>query len=122
MGRYSSYSTRERQPIKKVETPAIWRGIGFAMILLIPFLAYVGSLAFIEQNNKAHWVPIPTDLIIRGQDPWLIIKILLTFVIAFILYMLFLLITFVMMRLFAPSRLGPMDAPRVAYRGKKKSR
>ncbi len=119
MGKYTSYSTREREPVKKIETHPIWRGIGLGMILLIPFLAYVGTLAFLEQNNLHHWVPVPTDLIIKGQDPWLIIKILLTFVIAFILYALFLLVTFIMNKLFAPSHLGPYDVPRASYRGKK---
>ena len=122
MGKYSSYSTREREPVKKQETHPIWRGVGLAMMLLIPFLSYVGALAFIEENNKAHWVAVPTDLIIRGQDPWLVIKILLTLAIAFVLYALFMLVTFIMMRLFAPPRLGPYDVPRVAYRGKKKVR
>ncbi len=120
MGKYTSYSTRERgEPAKKREVHPIWRGVGFAMMLLIPFLSYVAALAFIEENNKAHWVQVPTDLFIKAQDPWLVIKILLTLAIAFVLYALFMLITFVMMRIFAPSRLGPYDAPRVAYKGKK---
>ncbi len=122
MGKYTSYSTRERETVQKQEVHPIWRGVGFAMMLLIPFLSYVASLAFIEENNKAHWVAVPTDLFIKGTDPWLVIKILLTLAIAFVLYALFMLITFVMMRVFAPPRKGPYDVDRVAYRGKKKAR
>ncbi len=123
MGKYTSYSTREKESAKKKpETHPIWRGIGLAMIFLIPFLAYVSSLAILEENSKSHWYPLPADLLVKGQDPNLLIKVLLTLAITFLLYALFMLITFVMMRLFAPSRLGPYDVPRVEYRGKKKAR
>lgn len=119
MGKYTSYSTQVEGPKKQREIHPIWRGIGFAMIILIPFLSYVGALAILEENARRGWFPIPRDLLVNYSDPMILIKALLTIAVAFVLYMVFMLITFIIYRMFGPSRYGPMDVPAESYRGKK---
>lgn len=111
MGRFDS----SRKPAEYNETPEyhpIWRGVGFAMMVLIPIISYAASVLLFQENLVRHWIPIPSDLIIRvGKDPYLMIKIILAVIIAVIFYMIFLVITFVANRLFGPPRYGPLDAP-----------
>ncbi len=122
MGRHSSYQVDHSRSSQK-EIHPIWRGIGFAMILLIPFLSYIAAIAILDENAKQRWFPIPSDLLIRwGSDPMLVIKIILTVLIAFALYLIFMLVTFMLNKFIAPPRYGPFDAPQVSYRGKKRSR
>lgn len=122
MGRHSSYHVDQPSSSQK-EIHPIWRGIGFAMMLLIPFLSYVAAIAILDENIKQRWFPIPSDLLIRwGNDPMLVIKIILTVLIAFALYLVFMLVTFMLNKIIAPPRYGPLDAPQASYRGKKRSR
>ncbi|HEY9088569.1 MAG TPA: hypothetical protein VIO36_10405 [Anaerolineaceae bacterium] len=122
MGRHSQYDFHEKK-VDRNEIHPIWRMIGFAMMLLIPFLSYIAAIGILQENAKQRWFPIPADLLVPwGSDSMLGIKILLTLVIAFLLYMIFMLITFIMNRLFAPPRYGPTDVPQVTYRGKKRVR
>lgn len=121
MGRYSDYG--RQQEVKKPQgLHPIWRGIGFAMIVLIPFLSYVGALAILQENAKAHWFRLPADLYVNWSDPLILIKALLTIALAFVFYMVFSLVTFLLYRLLAPPRYGPYDVPPVTYRGKKNVR
>jgi len=122
MGRFSNYSGHEEVSKKQVGLHPVWRGIGFAMMLLIPFLSYVGALAFLQENNKSHWIRIPADLYVSWSDPLILVKALLTIAIAFVLYMIFSFVTFLLYRMIAPPRYGPLDVPPVAYRGKKNVR
>jgi hypothetical protein len=122
MGKYSSYSSKQNQPRKQPEVHPIWRGVGLMMILLIPFLSYISALVLLQENTKYRWVHLPADLIIAGKDPLLLIKVIITISIAFVLYAIFMLVTFSLSRLFSPPRYGPYDVPPVAYRGKKKVR
>lgn len=123
MGKYTSFSTRQEKPRRDREVHPIWRLIGLAMILLIPFLSFVAALAILDENTRSNWFRIPRDLILRGNsDPLLLVKVLITVAIAFVLYVIFTLITFSMYRFFGPSRYGPYDVPQVSYRGKKNVR
>lgn len=122
MGKYSSYNMQKEDPLKKQPIHPIWRGIGFGMIVLIPFLSYIGALAVLQENARNRWFTIPRDLLVQWSDPLILVKVLLTIAIAFILYILFTLIAFILMKMFAPSRYGPYDVPPVAYRGKKRVR
>jgi hypothetical protein len=131
MGKYESYHTRAK-PLPKREIHAIWRGIGFVMAILIPFMSYIGALILLEENAKKGWYGIPGDLIapskffLFGQriylEPLLYVKIMLTVALLFIFYSLFLFITALMNRLLAPPRYTVYDAPPQAFRGKKKGR
>ena len=124
MGRHSPYeSNPSRSNPSQNEIHPIWRGIGFVMMLIIPFLSYVGAMALLQENAKEHWVRIPADMLIRwGNDPMIGVKVLLTVLIAFALYLLFMMVTFMLNRVIAPPRYGPTDVPQATYRGKKSSR
>jgi len=100
----------------------IWRGIGFAMIILAPILGYAASILILEANQTQKWFPIPYDLLVQWQDPYILIKLIITAVISFVIFIIFQLITFFLYKLFGPSRYGPMDVPNVRYRGKKYKR
>jgi hypothetical protein len=121
MGRANIYGEHSSGPGKPPEVHAIWRGIGFAFIFLLPFLSYVGALVLLQKNSENHWFPISSDLFVKfGNDPLLGIKIGLALVIMFILYAIFMLITFSLYRFFAPPRYGPTDVPPVKVRIVKK--
>lgn len=122
MSKYSTYSSRSADQPKKKEAHPVWRGVGLAMMVLIPFISYVGAMALIQMNNQQHWFPIPADLLIKWRDPMLLIKVILTIAVAFVLYLVFMLITFVLFRVMAPPRYGPYDVPPVTYKGKKSKR
>jgi hypothetical protein len=123
MGRYQiSYSEKRPGYTNRPEIHPIWRGVGFAMIILIPVVSYFASLLLIAQNEISKWVTITPDLLAKvGQkilfitimDPYLYIKIGMTIILSLLIYVVFMLITFTAQKLFAPSRYGPTDAPPV---------
>ena len=121
MGKYNSYSSRPKEPIKR-EIHPIWRGIGFVMIILIPFMSYIGTLILLEENAKKGWFAIPRDWISPYIEPYLFVKLIFTVVFIFIFYSIFLLITSLMNRILAPPRYTVYDAPPQTFRGKKKYR
>lgn len=119
---FNNYRSERRVTDKQDNIHPIWRGIGFLMLIIAPLMGYFASGVLIDLNNKNKWIPVPRDLFISGKDPYLLIKIILTLVVAFIIYLIFQLITFFIYRIAGPSKYGPLDVPRVAYRGKKYKR
>lgn len=105
------------KPRRKKEIHPIWRGIGFLMIVLIPIISYAGMMVLLSENNSRMWFRIPIDLLAQGNDPLLYVKIIITVVIMCILYLIFLFITFMINRLFGPSRFGPQDAEPTTFHG-----
>ncbi len=123
MGKYQSYSTRESSSPQQREIHPIWRGVGLVLIILTPILSYAGSLVLLEENQKNGWVAIPRELIVSGfSDSLILVKVLVTLVLMVFLYGLFSMVTFILVRAFAPPQYGPYDVPRAAYRGKKYKR
>ncbi len=120
MGKYSSFM-RQKPRVKRTVHP-IWRGFGFVFLIVAPFLGYFTTILLLDENKKQGWFAIPRDLIARGADPYLYVKIIGTIIVVFLLYALFMLLTFVLYRLFVPKSLGPQDAPQVSYRGKRYKR
>ncbi len=123
MGKYSSRMSETPLRDRNRQAHPIWRGVGFALMLLTPIIAYFGSIVLVEANTQNGWVTIPRDLIYRGgSDPLLYVKILVGVVIFFVVTILFQLITFIISSAFGPSRYGPLDVPPVSYRGPKNTR
>ncbi len=125
MTKYTSYrpsgsETKSREEREKIHP--IWRGIGWLLIFIFPVMGYYGSVYLLSENAKQQWVLIPTNILAKGTDPLLYVKIGLTILIVCILFFLFQLISFIILRGFGQERYGPMDIPRVAYRGKKGKR
>jgi hypothetical protein len=112
MGRANIYGSHSSGPGRLQEIHPIWRGIGFAFIFLLPILSYVGALVLLQKNAANNWYPIPNDLLLKiGNDPLLLVKVILALIIMFFLYTIFMLITFALYRVFAPPRYGPTDVP-----------
>jgi len=129
MGKHYGGSLRQADPgPSRPDIHPVWRGIGWVLMILTPILGYFCALALIEANKVNEWFRIPKGLIYHNEisflphDPLLIVKALLTIIVAFILFFLFQLITMILYRITAPPQYGPFDVPRQAFRGKKKSR
>ena len=71
----------------------------------------------IDLNGKNGWFIYPYEFYAAGADPMLYIKIGLTVILSFLLYILFMLITFVINSTFGPKRYGPTDAPQARFKG-----
>lgn len=98
----------------------VWRGIGLILIVLIPALAYGVTMTILDLNAKNNWFPIPAEFMIYkwGLDPFILVKIGMTLAISFVVYALFMLLTYLLNSLFAPKRYIAPDLPPV----KKKKR
>jgi hypothetical protein len=120
MGKYQTYM--KPTPPPKKETHPIWRGIGFVFMIIVPILSYFATILIIDENLKQNWFPFPSDLIISGNDPLLLIKILGTLGISLVLFLIFMSITFILFSAFGTSRYGPLDVPPASYRGKRYKR
>ena len=123
MTKYINYRRDdESERIKKNSIHPVWRGVGFILMFLIPFLAYFGAKALLEMNQVEKWVSIPADLLAPGSDPLLYVRIGIAVVLALFLFLIIQLITFIIFGAFGSSYYGPTDAPRQIYKGKKSSR
>lgn len=111
MGKNSEYTSSSHRPssrdLQKRMHP-IWRGVGFALMILIPIMAYAAMKVFLEQNGIHNWFPLPTDLLAKpGEflyrffpDPMLYIKLLVMGTFIFIFYVIFMLISFIINSMF----------------------
>ncbi len=123
MGKYSSRMSEQPLRNRNRQAHPIWRGVGFALMLLTPIIAIFGSIVLVDANSQHGWVNIPRDLIYRGGgDSLLYVKIIVGVVIFFVVTVVFQLITFIISSAFGPSRYGPLDVPPVAYKGPNKNR
>jgi hypothetical protein len=96
----------------------IWRGVGFALMILAPIIAYGIALILLEENFKTGMVSIPPSLVVQWQDPYILVKLIITVFVTMVLYALLTMIYFLISSLIGPSRYGPTDVPPVAYKGK----
>ena len=126
-GAYQRETSREEREARRTIHP-VWRGVGFALIVLIPLLSYAAMQVLMQQNAVKNWFPLPADLAARpgnflySGDPWIYFKILITVVIMLVLFALFTLVTFLINSAFAPSRYGPFDVPPIKGRVRKRAR
>ncbi len=130
MPKFSAYqreTTREEREARKRIHP-IWRGVGFALIILIPILSYAGMVVLLQQNAEKNWFPMPADLVARpgmflyNGDPWIYFKIVIVVAFMLVLYALFTLVTFLISSAFAPSQYGPYDVPPIKGKVRKRAR
>ncbi len=96
----SKYRSYEEKKMAKREIHPIWRGVGLIMIFLIPVIAWAAMRTVIDQRM----IPIPPDLFAKkGQilytlfngDKLINIEIIVLLIFAFVLYMLYMLISFI---------------------------
>lgn len=96
----------------------IWRGVGFALMILAPIIAYGIALIVMEENGRRGLVNIPPSLIVQWQDPYILVKLIITLLVTLVLYAIATMIYFMISSIIGPSRYGPTDVPPVAYKGK----
>jgi hypothetical protein len=121
MGKYSSRMSKAPEPSQNSrQVHPIWRGVGFVFMFLIPIMSYAIARLFLDENAAKGWVIFPKNFYITGsplpQD--IVIVGICTIVLMIILYSVLTLFSFIIFRMFAPPRYGPLDVPPITYRGK----
>ena len=61
MGKYAKYEYKQVKP-RRWKVHPIWRGIGLAMIILMPILSYAGAYTLVRENMKSHWFEVSADM------------------------------------------------------------
>jgi hypothetical protein len=126
VSKYHNFET----PREKIETKIhpVWRGVGFAFLILIPIVSYAATEVLVQQNQKMGYFPWPYDIVAKSGDllyngdPLLYFKILITITFMLVLYALFTLITFLINSAFGAPRYGPHDVPPIRGKVRKKAR
>ena len=117
MTKYSNYrstsGTLSRQEREKIHP--IWRGIGLILVFLFAVMGWFGSIWLLDENAKQHWITIPSNLMAKGADELLYVKIGVAIVIFLVLYMIFQFISFLSC-VYLAQKDGPMDIPRLMER------
>lgn len=121
---YGSFEADQQKDLKEARQAVhpIWRGVGLILIFLTPIMGYFGALAILDQNKKMNWFQIPPEYLASGADPLLYVKIVLTILVGLFFYFFLQFITFLLYRLFGPSRYGIYDVPSVSYKSKRRGR
>jgi hypothetical protein len=112
--KYGNYSPDSRTSSKNKGTRVhpVWRGVGFAMMILIPIMAYASMKVLMEQNDIHGWIPLTNDMLAKpGEllymlipDPLLYVKLVLFLLCVFVFFTLFTLISFIINAMFGVSR------------------
>ncbi len=74
MSNANRYSNQPKTRNEQKQAHPIWRGVGFGLMVLLPIISYATALILIGMNNTERWIMIPRDLLVRNQDPLLLIK------------------------------------------------
>lgn len=112
MNKNAVFSKDHENRTSRAKIHPVWRGIGFVMLIFIPILAFLASQLVIENNAKENWFPIPPEFYINfPRDPDILLELFITLIICFVVYALFLLVTYFMNGLFGPKRYIPPDLP-----------
>jgi hypothetical protein len=111
--RYGNYSSDNRQSSKNQgpKMHPVWRGVGFAFMILIPVMAFA-TMRVVMDNNFFNRLPLTPDMMAKpGQilyaiypDPFLYIELGLFLLALFIYYVIFTLISFLITSMFGVSR------------------
>jgi hypothetical protein len=124
MAKYGSRQSQNSNRPSKLNPKVhpIWRGVGFVLMVLSPIMAYATMELFMIENAAKHLIMIPNQLIVAWQDPYVLVKVIGTLFLTLIYLVAFQLVYFIIMRIFAPPRYGPLDVPPITYKGKQYKR
>jgi hypothetical protein len=124
--KYSSYQTRKTiTTADRRRIHPIWRGIGFAMMVLFPLIGYAGMKVMMAQP----WFPLPVDLFAKRSDliyrilpdPLIYIKILTMLSIILVLSVIFMLLSFIINSAFGlTDRRDPYYVPPVRRQSRRR--
>lgn len=110
MPKYNQYSRIAAPEKEKPKIHPVWRGIGCVMIFIIPIFSFFTADFLVKSRDVLKWVLIPQDLIFSQlKDPFFWVRIFYTVLIAFVLFLIMGIITFVIDKFFGPSKRGPYD-------------
>lgn len=110
MPKYNQYQGVTAPKKEKQKIHPVWRGIGCIMVVVIPLLSYFAANFLIKSRDVLTWVLIPQDLVFAQlKDPLFWVKTFYTVIIAFILFLIMGVITFVIDKFLGPSKRGPYD-------------
>ena len=121
MGMYNRQTTEKLDPWK---IHPIWRGIGCILIIVIPIFSFALAHTLIEANISN--IGIPTELratvdtIILGPVRFFPAKALAGVVLSVLLFAIVTFIYALMYRISGQGARGPLDAPPVRHRPKKR--
>jgi NADH:ubiquinone oxidoreductase subunit 5 (subunit L)/multisubunit Na+/H+ antiporter MnhA subunit len=113
MGKYNEFVRTDREAAKRKKAiHPVWRGIGFILVIIVPYFAYISAQKIFDQNWTQHWFPIPNDILTTwGGDPYIFVKLLIALVIIVAISAVLMFLVFVGNALFGPPRYGPLDSP-----------
>ena len=122
MGKYQSHYERPSEPSQNNrQMHPIWRGVGFALMILIPIMSYALARLFLDENLSKQWIVLPKNLLLLNTPPLpedLLILIMIMIILMLILYAIVTFFSLLIFRIFAPPRYGPLDVPPITYHGK----
>lgn len=101
--KYRGYSRPDEPTLRDLRRiHPVWRGVGFAFIILIPIMSYAAMQVFLQLNDRNGWIPLPADIMAKpGEflynyfpDPLLYIKLAIFIVFLFLFFTIFQLVSF----------------------------
>ena len=121
MGKYQIRYARPIEPSRNSrQMHPIWRGVGFAFMILIPIMSYALARLFLDENVSKQWIVLPKNLLLHTpplpED--LLILIMIMIILMLIIYAVVTFFSLLIFRVFAPPRYGPLDVPPITYHGK----
>lgn len=128
--KYSNYSSQNQASFRDLNRiHPVWRGVGFAFMILIPIMAYAAMQVFLVQNGIHNWIPIPADILAKpGEflyrffpDPMINFKLLVMGSFLFIFYAIFMMISFIISGMFGVTKKrDPFYVPPVTRRPRRR--
>jgi hypothetical protein len=112
MAKYTMYEQRPKKNPAKQPPHPVWRGIGCALMIIIPIISFVIGDYLVTNAKLFKWVVIPREMLVAVyKDPLILVRILYTAIFIVVLYLLLTAATFIINRFFGPPRYGPQDIP-----------
>ena len=105
MPKYDRYHPVAEKKKEKNSIHPVWRGIGCVLIVIIPILSGIAANILVNNRTQFSWLIIPEEIVLKQfKDPLILIKGVYLIIIALILYFIIGLVTFVINKIFGPSR------------------
>lgn len=131
--KYREYNATQKNSVKEMQKiHPVWRGVGFALMVLVPIMAYATMKIFMEQNDINGWIPITNDMLAKQgdllfrffPDPLLYVK-LIAFIACLVVYFaVFTFLSFLVTGMLGatPQKADPYYVPPIKKNIKRRSR
>lgn len=124
MSKYYRSYMQPPPPRKPWQVHPVWRGIGCIFILLLPLISYFAAVLIVRENIKRRWFQIPSEFMGSITIPHLgrfyYVDLFVAFILLAIGFGLLVTLYAILYRIIAPPFYGPLDAPPVRYRKKRR--